>query len=70
MGAGTPHLGWLVLLILRLEWDAIATYSWGALHWPSCTIRCAMGSRGVVPMSTSEVTHPPTDLDVGVFPGR
>jgi hypothetical protein len=42
----------------------------GALHWPGCTIHCAMGSRGVVRMSTSEVTRPPTDLDVGVFLGR
>jgi hypothetical protein len=46
---------WLVLLILCLEWDAIATYNWGLLHWLGCTIRCSMGSLWVVWTPTLEV---------------
>jgi hypothetical protein len=48
---------WLVLPILCLEWDAIATYSQGLLHLLGCTVCCAMGSRGVVRASTLEGAH-------------
>jgi hypothetical protein len=30
-GSGNT-ISWLVLPILYLEWDVIATYSWGPLH--------------------------------------
>jgi hypothetical protein len=50
-------ISWLVLLLLRLEWDAIGTYSWGPPHWLGCTMCYATGAPGAVGTPTSKVAR-------------
>jgi hypothetical protein len=56
MAAGTPHLGWCFRSSVwsGRPYQRIAR---GLLHLLGCTVRCAMGCRGVVRAPTSEAVH-------------
>jgi hypothetical protein len=56
-GGSGNTISWMVLPILRLEWDMIATYSWGPLHYLGCAVHYVTATGGPVRMSTSVVVH-------------